>query len=97
MEYLGSMKALRPQLLGEARDLRQGRGDSVVAYCDRARALLPRLEDAQVGSAQMLVTDAFLQALALDLRKSCLPTCTLTNLAEHGLDRVVDRLKTLEI
>jgi hypothetical protein len=64
-----------------------------VVYCDRAHALLTRLVDAQVGSAQMLVTDAFLQGLALDLRKSYLPT--LTELAEHGLDRVVDRLKTL--
>ena len=93
VEYLGSLKVRRPALLGDVRVLKQGHVESVEEYGDRARALLTKLDDAEVASADMMVTDALLQGLKGTLRMVCLPS--LTKMADQGFDKVLLELKNL--
>jgi hypothetical protein len=92
-DHLGGLRTRRPMLLAELRGLKQRPQESVVDYGERAYELLRRLEDLELGSAETLLSDAFLQGLRPSLQNPIVPV--VTQKVDLGFEAVLDEVKAI--
>jgi hypothetical protein len=70
-EYQGQQRHRRSALLQEVRCFQQDTDETSEVYSDRAMGILHNLKDAEVESADILMTDAFIQGIREDVKMCC--------------------------